>query len=444
MTIPYDRRDRGADGDDFTPRTAKDFAAYLARRQSVFFLAYVGYVSCYLVRNNVKVVSDVLSREHGWSPTQIGLVLTGFTIAYGFGKFVMGIVADRMSLRTIFAAALGISAILCILMGVFPDLGFYFVAMSLIGIVQGACAPAALSVVGGWYPNQLRGSRVAVWNTSQNVGAGMLPLLVSGSLGLVGPSNWSVAFWLPGLIALAASWWYWNAGGDRPWRENYPTLSEMFGPLGTPQLPTERTQSYWSVMRNEVLTSRLILVVAVINTLLYFVRFGIVNWIPIYLARERGFTLEETSIVFGVLEWSAIPGSLLFALIARRWPNRMALVGSLCIALLGATIAVYATSGDFTTIVVLAVALGAFTYGPQIIVNIMTLNFVSARVAGVAVGFVGLGGYVIGETGANLVLPALAENFGWSASYATLVVGCGICAVLYATLRRSEREIVRI
>lgn len=434
----------GGTGDDFVSHVAKSFSVYLARRKTVFLLAYVGYFSCYLVRNNVKVLGELLSQTHDWSPTQIGVVLTGFTLTYGFGKFIMGIVVDRTSLRTTFALALAVSAIACILMAFINSLPLLFVAMAVIGIAQGACAPAALSMIGGWYPNALRGSRVAIWNTSQNLGGATLPLLIGSLLAITGPDNVAIAFWLPGVIALMVSLWCWRSGGDRPWREGMPTLVTMFGARGVPQLGTERLESYWSVMRREVLTSRLLLVVATINTLLYFVRFGVINWIPIYLTRTKGFSFEQTSIVFGILEWAAIPGSLIFAVIARRWPNRMSAVGSLCIGGLVIALAGYALASSFTSVIFFAVILGAFIYGPQLIVNIMTLNFVSARAAGAAVGFVGLGGYTLGEIGANLIMPVVAQQLGWGASLLVLMVTCLVCAGLYASLRSAEKEIIRI
>lgn len=434
----------GCSNSDFTPRSTKGFLPYLARRRNVFFLAYVGYFACYLVRNNVKVVSDLLMIEHGWTATQIGYLLTGFTLTYGVGKLVMGVVVDRTSLRASYALALGISAVACICMGFVDDLTLLLLLLSITGFVQGACAPAALSTIGSWYPNELRSSRVAVWNTSQNLGAGALPLIISGSIAVVGPANLSIAFWLPGLITLAVSWWYWRAGGERPWREGFPTLKELFGSRGLPQLSELKTDDYWSILWREVLTSRLILIVASINALLYFIRFGIVNWAPIYLASEKGFSLEQTSLIFGIIEWSAIPGSLIFALVARRWPNRMSIAGSVCIAVLAVAIVGYSAAQDFIGVSVFAVILGAFIYGPQIIVNIMTLNFVPPRVAGVAVGFVGLGGYLVGEVCANLLLPVIADNRGWGTSLAFLVAASILGAALCISLRSVEREVIRI
>ncbi len=79
------------------------FAAYLKRRMIVFAVAYVGYVCAYLVRNNFKLTSKLLRDQNGWDNVQIGLILTAFTLTYGFAKFFMGMVADRLSLRRVFA-----------------------------------------------------------------------------------------------------------------------------------------------------------------------------------------------------------------------------------------------------------------------------------------------------------------------------------------------------
>ena len=71
----------------FRRKHPETFARYLARRRMVFLVAYVGYVCAYLVRNNFKLTSEALRLAHGWTLTDVGLILTAFTVTYGFGKF---------------------------------------------------------------------------------------------------------------------------------------------------------------------------------------------------------------------------------------------------------------------------------------------------------------------------------------------------------------------
>ncbi|MDK6629747.1 MFS transporter, partial [Actinotignum timonense] len=143
------------------------FAQYLRRRGMVFFVAYLGYVCAYLVRNNFKLRSEALRLENDWSLPQIGLVLTMFTITYGFGKFFMGMLSDRVSLRRIFAGCLGLSAVLCVAIGFTTNFYLLAVLMFLLGCAQGALAPSSMAMIANWYPNKTRGSGIAIWNTSQ-------------------------------------------------------------------------------------------------------------------------------------------------------------------------------------------------------------------------------------------------------------------------------------
>lgn len=433
------RKDQVRDEFSTQPRPREGYAE---RRTEVFVLVFLGYAACYLVRNNTAIMSEILVREEGWTPVEVGLVLTAFTLTYGVGKLVMGVLVDRASLRLVFGSALVASAAICIAMGWFGTIPLLAVAMGLIGLIQGACAPAALSTLGAWYAPWQRGSRVAVWNTSQNLGAAVLPLIISGSLFVFGVNRWAVGYWIPGALALAVGVWVLVRGADRPWREGFPTLTELYGREALPEVPGSSEASYWRLVRVHVIGNRLLLVLAVLNALLYLVRFGILNWMPLYLIADRGSTLHEAALVMAVFEWSAIPGALVFAALAARWPNRMAVAGAVGVLVLGGAILVYGSVGSVADVWGVVAVMGALTYGPQVVINILTLNFVSPRAMGVAVGFVGLGGYLVGQVLANIGMPVVAGAQGWSTAFGLLAASCVVAALLYWSLRRAELRVV--
>ena len=74
-------------------------SAYLRLRAQVFMGIFVGYAGYYLVRKNFTLAMPHLIDE-GFSKTQMGLALSGVSIAYGLSKFFMGSVSDRSNART--------------------------------------------------------------------------------------------------------------------------------------------------------------------------------------------------------------------------------------------------------------------------------------------------------------------------------------------------------
>ncbi len=426
--------------DEFSVPARLGMKAFLARRWAVFIVAYVGYSACYFVRNNLVVVSDIMTKELGWSAVAIGSILTGFAISYGLGKLIMGVIVDHLRLRHSFAGALAISALLCILMSFQRDPAVFFLFLLAIGLVQGACAPAALATIGAWYPAFQRGSRIGVWNTSQNVGAGTLAVIISASLAFAGPSQWHIAFWLPGLIALACSGLIFFVGGDRPWQEGMPTLKELYGSRALPEVQVPADVSYWRLVRVHVVGNRTLLLLATLNTLLYVLRFGILSWIPIFGSDVHAMSPHQSSVVITMFEWGAVPGALIFAWIALRHPWRVTIPAAVGIAVLSLLILAYAFAGTPVSVAALALPMGALIYGPQIIINVLTVQFVSPRAVGVAIGWVGLGGYLVGAALANLSLPRIAESIGWTSGTVGLSVVGLACVFICIRLRRAERN----
>lgn len=429
--------------DDFVVAARRDRPAFAARRRTVVLVAYLGYAACYFVRNNLAVVSEIMTRELGWTAVQIGGILAGFTVSYGAGKLIMGVAVDHWRLRSAFAFSLGASALLCIVMSQLRDPLAFFICLVLIGLVQGACAPAALATIGAWFPLRSRGSQVAIWNTSQNFGAASLALVVSGGLALVGPDDWTVGFWLPGVIALAVAAVVWRFGGERPWQEGMPTLREIYGSDETPQLNTPPDVSYWRLVRVHVLGNRTLALLGVLNALLYLVRFGILNWIPIFQIEQRSVTQHEASLIMSIFEWGAIPGALLFAWLSLRWPRRSTVIAGAGIAMLSVLVLVYSIADGPATAGIVAFPLGALVYGPQVVVNVLTLNLVSPRAVGVAIGWVGLGGYLVGAALANVSIPLLAAATSWQSSVATLSLVCVVCVMICIRLHRAETRMLR-
>ncbi|MGO1590990.1 MAG: MFS transporter [Ancrocorticia sp.] len=415
-------------------------AEYIGDRRIVFCVAYFGYTVCYLVRNNFRLVSSQLGADMELSAVEVGVVLSFFPIAYGFGKLAMGILVDRTSMPLMLGVALLGSSVICFLIPFATGPLALKILLSLLGIVQGAGAPACLAMLNAWYPNASRGAAVSAWNTSQNLGAAALAAFAAWILSQFG--DWRLVFWIPAAVSAILLLPLYRYGKDRPWREGFPTLTQMYGKAGVPALHTPAGDSYWQLIWMAFRSSPALMILVGLNALLYFIRFGVINWMVSYLPEEKGLLLSDSQSLFGILEFAAIPFVIIFAVIAWKMPARMSSVGVGSMAVLAIALVGYAGFAGGLPLGASVAVIGGLIYAPQVIVNILTLNLTPPRMVGAAVGIVGLSGYLIGEVGANLILPRLAEGASWDAVYVLLSAVALCCALLYRVLKPYERRAV--
>ncbi|MFJ7832450.1 MFS transporter [Peribacillus sp. NPDC097284] len=435
-------------------QNTEKFARYLFRRKIIFLIAFLGYVCAYLVRNNFKLMSNSIMTTNGWDKTDIALLLSCLTISYGLAKFYMGALGDRVSIRKLFSICLGASALIAILIGFFnSSIAVLAILLILSGVVQGALAPASQMMLANYYSNKSRGAAIAGWNISQNAGSALLPLIIVAltSMGLVVPETGNIfmAFLVPGVLVLFFAYICWRYGGDSPEFEGLDSLRTMYGDAGESNVATEEEKvglSYWQLIWKYVFTNPLLLLVSAVNVALYFLRFGIADWMPIYLSEVGNLSNTRAQLAVSVLEWIAIPGSLVFAWLAVKYPNKMAKIGSIGLFAMVAFVFFYErlVSGGVTNYALFLVVcgiLGALIYGPQLIVNILTIDFVPLNVAGTAIGFVGVTAYLIGNMGSNWLMPILADQFGWFWSYIVVAFLSAFAAVGYLVLSKAEQKV---
>ncbi len=422
--------------DPFAPREPKPYKQYLSDRWRVFFIAYIGYVIYYLVRNNFKLMGGAVGIDI--DIVTVGAILSYFTVTYGVGKVFAGILIDRTSMKRVFALSMALSGLVCGAIPFATSVTGLKILLALLGRAQASGSPASLSMLGAWFPNATRATVVTLWNTSQNVGAGILAAYAMTLLART--DYWQLIFWVPSVVAIAFSFIVWKSHSDRPWQEGYPTLTQMYGAAGVPQPSTKPHDNYWHLLRSAIISSPVLVGLMVLNALLYYVRFGVVNWMTHYLEVEKNLGLDVSHQTFSALELGAVPTVFAFAYLARRWPASMSSVGAISMTVLSLLMVGYMLANHSTTIGWLALILGGLIYAPQVIVNVLTLNLLSPRIAGASVGAVGLSGYLVGEVGANLVIPRIAASCGWDAANLTIVASCLIAAIIYIWLRPYEKQ----
>lgn len=97
-----------------------------------------------------------------------------FMFAYAAGLVIAGDVGDRINLRLLLAGCMCGSAVLVTLFGLGPMFGvgpwFYAVVWTANGIMQSACWPAVVAVMGNWWGKGVRGAAMGLWSGNASAG----------------------------------------------------------------------------------------------------------------------------------------------------------------------------------------------------------------------------------------------------------------------------------
>src|SRR3954469_16206566 len=175
---------------------------------------YIGYALYYLVRNNVSIVAVDMQGALHYSKEMIGDIMAMTALAYGLSKFLMGSVSDKSNSRRFMSTGLMLTAICNFAFGASSNYWAHMVLWTMNGFAQGMGWPPCGRVMGHWYSESERGLTFSIWNTSHNLGAGVIGVFVAWVVSEFG--GWQFAFYLPGAIAAVGAFYFYFRGPGKP------------------------------------------------------------------------------------------------------------------------------------------------------------------------------------------------------------------------------------
>jgi OPA family glycerol-3-phosphate transporter-like MFS transporter len=421
--------------------------AYRRLRLQVFIGIFVGYAGYYLVRKNFTLAMPYLI-EAGYSKADLGLALSGVSIAYGLSKFIMGNVSDRSNARNFMSLGLLCSALTMISMGTLPfatsSVGIMFALLLLNGWFQGMGWPPSGRVMVHWFSPGERGTKMAIWNVGHNIGGGMVgPVAI---LGMAIFADWHSILYFHGLFALAIALLIFLMVRDTPQSQGLPTIEAYRNdyPKAFEYSDThEREFSAKVIFFEYVLNNKLLWTIAVANAFVYFVRYGVLDWAPTYLGEVKNFSFEARGWAYAFYEFAGIPGTLLCGWMSDRlFSGRRAPVSMLFMALTLVCVLVYWLNppGNPGVDIAMLIGIGFFIYGPVMLIGVHALDLAPKKAAGTAAGFTGLFGYVGGAVSASVIIGLVVDSYGWDAGFGLIAAACVMAMILIAFTWAAEKH----
>jgi sugar phosphate permease len=329
----------------------------------------------------------------GFNPAKLGLLMTGFLLAYGCSSMVLGVIGDIFGPSRTLAAIAALWGLLMAAMGTSSSYAAMMFARIALGITEGPQFSLISKVVHRWFPERERGRANSVWMVGSPIGSAIgFPL----SLWLVHSYGWRALFFVFG----ALSFFFMaplilTVTRDR--KEVMPLETVAAAPKQKVDLSLFlKDYRFW--------------LVTVYGCGLLMYLWGLNSWLPTYLERSRHFNLHDMGI------YSSLPFILMFVgevasgYISDRLGKRavlcaIGLFGAGCLLYLGTVI-----DNPHLAAVVIALSAGCWGIGlpaqyalamdiipaPVISTGIGVLNGISNLLGASAPALIG---WIVGRTG---------------------------------------------
>ena len=398
----------------------------------------------YVLRTNMSIAGASMMGELGMTQVQLGMVLAAFSWGYAIFQIPGGLWGDAIGpRRSLTWIAIGVG-ILNLAIGLVPgpELGGLGLVMAslivlrfLMGVVQAPVFPVYAGAVRNWFPVNSWALPNALGSTGLTLGLAATAPLIAWLVSTVG---WRLSFILtaPMSFCIALVWWWY--GRDFPTEHPGIGAEEVEFIKSGRVAPAEEEAGVWK----QVLRDRNVLLLTLSYFCMNYVFWMFFNWFFVYLVQVRGFATLEGGFLatvpglFGAVG-AAIGGFWSDALSRSRGIRigcrRPALISLPIVA--GLLWAGAAAENPYLAVLLLGLCFG----GTQVTEGAYwsALTAVAGRHTTAASGVLNTGGTVVGGFAA-LIVPIVADRFGWVASLSTGSVMALLAAVLWLFIRPDE------
>jgi ACS family glucarate transporter-like MFS transporter len=410
-----------------------------------FMLALVLFASfsSYFVRSNMSVLADSMIDDLGLTPVQFGYVFSAFAAGYALFQLPGGVLGHRLGGRTLVTLMAIAWFILTALTALVPASSSWGVGAALIsliavrvlvGVTNAPIFPVtAGGTIANWFPLGGWGLPMGLQVAGLSLGAALsAPLLVwlSASIGWRG----ALLVTAPGALLLALVWWWYV----RDFPKDHPGVSAAELALidaNRPPPETHRIPGAWKA----ALANRDILLLTISYFCMNYVFYLFFSWFFFYLVEIREFGNEQAGYFISA-QWivGAIAGTAGGALCdwaVRKWGIRL---GPRWLAIVSLVLSgIFLVAGALAPGVVAAVVLLCLSFGFNQLSD-STFWVAAIAIAGrhgeVATGVLNTGGNIVGFVG-GMMVPFVADIFGWETAMSSGILFALIAAVLWLFIR---------
>lgn len=191
------------------PSAPRDNRQFKMRQSVTLMLLFTAGVVNFFDRASLSVANNTVRAEMHWSATQIGWLLSAFSLAYGFSQLPLIAIVQRFGTRRALGAGLGLWSVAQMLTGFVRSIGPFIVFRVLLGAGEAPFYPCGMDLVREWFPAKTRARATAFVNMSSTLAMAAAPPVLTIIMLRFG---WRWMFFLLGAVGLLVTvgWFGWN------------------------------------------------------------------------------------------------------------------------------------------------------------------------------------------------------------------------------------------
>jgi MFS family permease len=262
----------------------------------------------YVDRQILSGVLPLVQQDLRLSDAALGALASAFMILYLLGAIPLGILGDRVARPRLIAVGVAVWGTATFLSGLARSYGELFGTRALVGVGEASYGPTATAMVSDLFPKARRGLVNALFNAAIPLG-GAIGVALGG---LVGTRwGWRTAFLLVGAPSLLLASLAWRLRDPVRGVQDHLSHPAAARPLGPSLVGLARTPTFVTI--------------CAVGMLVAFDVGAFNHWLPLYLHRVKGFSVEEASFWFGILSAAGgvlgvVTGGVVGDLLALRTP----------------------------------------------------------------------------------------------------------------------------
>ncbi|MGA2025689.1 MAG: MFS transporter [Syntrophobacteraceae bacterium] len=253
-----------------------------------FFLFLIAYMD----RVNLAICGTTLMKAFGLSPSQLGLVFSGFTIGYTMLNFPAGFIAQKLSNRVLLTGVMILWSIATIATGCAAGFASLMVIRILFGMAEGPMPPSLAQVCNNWMLPREKGTAVGLYAAAIPIGI-VIGNILSGFL--LASFGWRMVFFIFGTGGIIAGIFTWVIVRDKPSQHLSVSAAEVELIESFYHAPSDRPatgSTFGQMMSNPWVW------VLSVSWFFYIMSFwATLNWLPTYLVMARGSSIMKSGFL---------------------------------------------------------------------------------------------------------------------------------------------------